>query len=315
MAGAQTIMHGPRRSALASGFIPGILAIALSLSPAMLGLAHGDEEDQSGDRLQETRPQPAPPIGVPADALPTPELLREGAFLSGVRGEMRRFGTDRWAFVFNPGVDGHSLPPMAMLPCMTLSAMEQIVASRDGAVPFVISGQVFVYRGRNYLLPTMHALASDRRDAEPAPSGDEAPLDPGAASEHDPSVDDLIMALEEATPRRGEAPAPARLDSPTPGLLREGTYLVMRRGRMVRDGSEWRFLIDNDVDDPMGVDPPMTLMQCQTLAMIERTAGQRREGLAFVLSGRVFVYNGRNFLLPTMFVADHRRDGDLSQAL
>ncbi|TVQ31104.1 MAG: hypothetical protein EA376_11000 [Phycisphaeraceae bacterium] len=291
-----------------------VLAIGLA-GPAVA--ESQDVQDEGVDRLQETRHDPVPPTGVPAHALPAPELLREGAFLSSVRGEMRRFGADRWAFIFNPGVDGETLPPMAMLPCMTLSAMEQIVASRDGSVSFMVSGQVFVYRGRNYLLPTMHTLATDRREDLEAPAygeaNGEAPLGPDQSPKKDPSVDDLILALEDATPRRGEAPA--RLDSPTPGLLREGTYLVMRRGRIVREGSEWRFLIDNDVDDPIGVDPPMTLMPCQTLAMIEQAAGQRREGLSFVLSGRVFVYNGRNYLLPAMFVADHRRDGDLSSAL
>jgi len=44
---------------------------------------------------------------------------------------------------------------MVLLPCRLLEHMEQIVHGRSDQVVFVATGQVFVYRGTNYLLPTM----------------------------------------------------------------------------------------------------------------------------------------------------------------
>ncbi|MGQ0628161.1 MAG: hypothetical protein ACT4PL_08700 [Phycisphaerales bacterium] len=156
----------------------------------------------------------------------------------------------------------------------------------------------------------------------------------------DPSVDQIIKDMEKASPRRediravpaGQPPSPPAAASPAkssdagqmvqpsapsppaaqpPGrLLREGSVLVSRRGRMVKTrAGEWAFVFDSDGTGK--ADVPMILQPCLRLAEMERIAlsGQSGTGTAttaeavtFTVSGQVFVYKGRNYLLPTLAV-------------
>jgi hypothetical protein len=47
---------------------------------------------------------------------------------------------------------------MMLLPCTNLSAIESIAERMGEAATFTISGQVIVYKGRNYLLPTTYTV-------------------------------------------------------------------------------------------------------------------------------------------------------------
>lgn len=88
-------------------------------------------------------------------------------------------------------------------------------------------------------------------------------------------------------------------------LLREGTLLSSRNGRMVRgQGGEWLLVFDASADSV--VDPPMVLMPCLNLMAMERVAERGGESVTFSVSGQVFVYRGRNYLLPTMYVVNRR---------
>ncbi len=230
-------------------------------------------------------------------------LLREGALLPKGKGRLRSLASGHWVFVFDRDTtSGVPLPPMVLLPCMNLSAMEQLVQGRDDDVRFVISGQVFVYKGRNYLLPTSHAIETlDKEPGEESEPVEEIPLgDPD-----DPLVEDLIRQLEEATPRRREIVPPPAGASARLGLRREGTLLRLRRGRVSPTArGEWLFTIDNDVESPLDVDAPMRLLPCQNLEGVEELMASYKHELTFKMSGRVFVYDGMNYLLPTMFVVD-----------
>ncbi len=280
---------------------------------------------QSASRAQETAfPAPKPGTVSPERTTLVGEVAPEGTFLNRMRGQLRRLGADRWVVVFNPDVSGWKAPPMLAMPCMNLAAMEQIVESRSEGVSFLLSGQVFVHDGQNYFLPTAHAAAPPPAEEEAAERPERAeaaetgePPDLGLVGPEqpssEPSVDDLIKALEQATPAREEVGAPAARGAP--GLASEGTYLSLQRGRVEQSPTgEWQFVRDNDADQPRAGLPPMTLLPCLNLDALQTLIRGRSEPLGFRLSGRVFVYKGRNYLLPTMYVAERERDGAVTSA-
>ncbi|MAE62357.1 MAG: hypothetical protein CMJ49_13500 [Planctomycetaceae bacterium] len=96
-------------------------------------------------------------------------LRGEGQFVISRRGRM--IGTQsphlRWMFTFDSDTDTLDDPPMILLPCQLLEDMEQIVAREGDAAAFTISGQIFVYHGANYLMPTMVKRVADRGNLQP----------------------------------------------------------------------------------------------------------------------------------------------------
>jgi len=146
----------------------------------------------------------------------------------------------------------------------------------------------------------------------------------------DPSTEDVLKEMEK---QRGKAPAPTPSTAPpTPGpstpaadappakavrpvigrLLREGTFLVDRRGRMVRaSNGDWTYAFDADAQNQ--ADPTMILMPCQKLEAMEKLAERYGESVTFSVTGQVFVYKNRNYLLPGPFQV-HRANLDLKTA-
>jgi len=145
-------------------------------------------EDVLQDLLQRRREnpiiEPAEPVtepNLPAEqATPTTQvgtapgvkpkrLLREGQFIITRRGYLSRAtgGMTPWMFTFESDGDAMADPPMFMMPCRQLENMERIVGDRGADVTFLISGQVFLYRQQNYLLPTMVKIAPDRGNLQP----------------------------------------------------------------------------------------------------------------------------------------------------
>lgn len=257
------------------------------------------------------------PVGAAEQSEQRRELLREGAFLSRAKGELRRLPSGRWAFIFNPDAGGApKLPPMIVLPCMGLSAMQQIVETRREAASFAVSGQVYIYDNANYLLPTDHATVSDDQQTSAAHAAGTAPLR-APESVGDETVDALIRGLDEAAPKKRVArSAPAQAPEVS-GLTREGETLVLRQGRITRGANGWmEFKFDNDADaGAVGAsDRAMALLPCLNVQSMERMARERGEGSPFLVSGRVFVYEGRNYLLPTMFQVVADVGGNLTPA-
>ena len=77
-------------------------------------------------------------------------------------------------------------------------------------------------------------------------------------------------------------------------------------------GRQWDFVSDNDTETASELDPPMTLLPSLNLERIEELASDHGDALTFRISGRVFVYEGRNYLMPTMFVVDFDRTGNVA---
>lgn len=268
---------------------------------------------------------PTPRIGLTSDAhLANDEgLVPEGSFVVRQFGRMRRLVGGGWAFVFAPDANGRSLPPMIMLPCGALQAMEQIVGPSGRSAGFVVSGQVFVYEGRNYLLPTLYAQATEPPDDQPVAEAIDSGAEPPPTRPHagdtlrgvpEPSVEELIQRIEEATSRSAPAQAAPQKAPDESGLLSEGMMIAQRRVRLVRsDQGGWRVVFDNSAASMHEADAPLELMACQLVETMRRHS-ERGGDPVFVVSGRVFIYAGRNYLMPTMVVMDRARNTGITAA-
>jgi hypothetical protein len=96
-----------------------------------------------------------------------PRLRREGEFVINRRGRMVQATNGQHVlFVFEADSAAAPESPMVITPCLMLQNMEDIVRERGDKVVFILSGQVLVYRGVNYMLPTMMKLALDRGNIE-----------------------------------------------------------------------------------------------------------------------------------------------------
>ncbi len=106
-------------------------------------------------------------LGV-APGQPLPTLRREGEFIVNRRGRVVR-SPDGAHVLFQFEADSATAqePPMVLQPCRNLQAMEDYVVERGDTTVFIVSGQVHVYRGANYLLPTTWKLAYDQGNLQP----------------------------------------------------------------------------------------------------------------------------------------------------
>lgn len=291
------------------------------------------------------------------------EGVREGMFLTARPGGLLRVSTGDWVFVPQQSAQGIELRPMVLLPSQTLTRLASGAQTMLGQAAGVVSGQVFVYRGREYLLPTAYRIiAPEEINRTPTSPPSDAPADKqtpatggeqanaqadearGAASvtdtepsqlqpipkdlASDPSVEELVRDLEaRKTQPRSLTPrvsGPDRKASPgTPATpqaelkagageraagndmavetLPEGKLITSMRGRVARTGEgELAFFRDGDSDSPTG--GPMVLLPCQTLQSLEDLTAWRGESLILEVSGRVFEFENRRYLLPTLFV-------------
>jgi hypothetical protein len=108
-------------------------------------------------------PRMDPALQGVAPGMEPPKLRREGEFVVSRRGRLvHANGGTQCVFVFDSDGQLSPEPPMFLLPCLMLQEGEATVAERGDKVVFKLSGQVFEYKGANYLLPTMMMLAPDQ---------------------------------------------------------------------------------------------------------------------------------------------------------
>lgn len=247
----------------------------------------GPGDDADGDRRRER-----------------PPLLREGSQLVQVTGIVSRDETDgAWIFTIDPA--GAAVPryELTLMPSSLLGETERMIgATADNLLVFEITGQVYVYRERNYLMPTHPPLLIRQEidHTEPAPE-----TRPAASRD---TTEDIIRNLERSVgpvPRRGvtDRRAPfgsAEDDGAIAGPALEGTILVERRG-VVRRTAGGGYVLLFDADAEGNADPPMRLLPCLLLQELERYARQHGERAAVLVSGHVYTYRGLNYLRPTLF--------------
>ena len=251
-------------------------------------------------------------------------LLPEGTYLLRRRGIAVPVGDDRWAFVFDRDAQGEAEPPMYLMASLQLSEMVRLVKSRAETVTFFVDGEVFVFQEHNYLLPIRYDVGAekDHSRTEEAAATIEANtiLRP---DDKDPSVESLMERLERASDQQPERAAPPRTAPPAQAgadsLMPEQTPVVSMRGRLVRgERGRWAFLPDNDAEPVAGDEKQQAraflLQPCLNTQELERLAERHSDRVAFIVSGAVFVFEGRNYLLPTMYLIETIVDGNLTPA-
>ncbi|MGD9692543.1 MAG: hypothetical protein AB7G17_11025 [Phycisphaerales bacterium] len=253
--------------------------------------------------------------------------MREGSFLTGRRGRVSSDG-DKWYFHFDTTGGGAAEAPMRLLPCLTLMEMRRLVESRKETATFVLSGEVFEYGGENYLMPMFFTVMGRDENAVREEGGEqdggegggkvaEAPGRPqGSGSARDPSASDLIARVERATAAKRTVERPGAAahvgEAARASLVREGEIVSARRGRLVRAAhNAWDVVFDNDPQTPEGVAVSMRLLPCRALERMEEVGVRFGETLSLVVSGQVYVFEGENYLLPTVFRVDYSEGGEI----
>jgi hypothetical protein len=195
-------------------------------------------------------------------------LLREGEWLVKRHGRLVKQNDGAFLFVFDSG-EIPAYPPMPVVPSRRLAALEDAVKGADVTLP-PITGEVTQYRGKNYL----YIQSFD----EPLRSV----ISPGATP---------VPATAPAPPPVQAAPAAPNVDHHP-----EGTLIISRTGRLVRDGKTGAQLIVLDSDGKHMDDPPMGVVPCKMLAVMEDATQNGAKSMKFKISGEVTLYRGRNYL-------------------
>lgn len=279
------------------------------------GHALAQDEAAPKDDAPAAESTPAADVELPGalskeDEAPRRWLMREGSLLVQARGTMDRDpDTGWWRFTLRTDEKSKVTQTLGLLPCSLLGEMVRIASSLDGrTVVFEVTGQIYVYRGKNFLLPTIapqlieygpSAKPADDAATDSTTNADEAP----ASDRNDDSAEDIIEELESAVGAlaRGAAPIePGSSASGNASLVREQTMLLSRRGQVTRTNTgAWMFVFDADAQGL--ADPPMILMPCLLLEQLEQRTWRSGASVPVLVSGRAFVFEDRNYLLPTSF--------------
>jgi hypothetical protein len=237
---------------------------------------------------------------IPALAVPdykplASELLREGAMIHRRQGRLLGSPGGGRVFVFDE-LEGQPTPaPMIVMPSVRLTEMERLLTSREGNVTFLLTGETFVYQGRNYVLPAgFTTLEKAQQEAE------EGAREVQGGDETGRLIESLRAEAE--ADRAGER----RRLLPRRELARDGEMITSKRGRVRRSGlGGWEFITDNDVSGGTGRPgdeaTPHVLLPCLLLESIERDIGDTGKGEQLVLSGTIHVYEGEGYLLPSSY--------------
>lgn len=333
----QPVMNLPMRY---SRVCLGIAAATVLCASAGHAAARAQAPVASVQEQDDIRTQDSDPMA--AFAAP---LLREGSHLMEARARLRlNRDSNQWELVLDPQEGAAAGVAMAALPCTRLAEMQRIVESTPRQrLVFMVNGAVYVYRDRNFILPTHAAVIVEDDDeagaGQPEPTADGPSTQPrDAAGSKSSAFDDSAEAIarrlrersgavvrsaaprserDDVRPDDARARRGSRHDRPAAALageasgekvLPEGTTLMQRRGRISRDaGGGWMFIFDADASGL--ADPPMTLLPCMLLERIEAYARRLGGTAPALISGHVYAHEGRNYLMPIMFrVPQERRN-------
>jgi hypothetical protein len=265
-----------------------------------------------------------PAAGLGGYRLP---LLREGSAISRITGDLTQDPDEKlWLFRPTEPETGGLRREFALLPSPVLEDMLRTVRASGATVQFEMTGRVFIYRGRNFLLPDF-APSIMRFDAKPdetpkpidgtttaattAPNGEDKFVAPaaGATAREDAVVDEIERRLEERVGRAPQARTGGTADGARAGAstrdageapIANGTRITQRLGRLSRDpqAGSWRFVPEQATGSG---DPSIEILPCLLLERLENAARENDAAPAIVLSGTVYAFEGRSYLLPSSF--------------
>jgi hypothetical protein len=241
-----------------------------------------------------------------------PPLLPERSFVNMLPGMV--IPGPEGAMVFVPTDMGEEteMGPMLLLPNQELERFVTYTLGSDRRASVRLTGQIFVYDGRNYVLPTAFRAVGPAPDVSEHIENEGTPRP--ALVEDDPDVAELMRELERRPPPTGrldrEIDDPTGIGEDDPPSVIDGDYLAAKRGRILRaPRGAWVFRVDNDdtsTDGRGGI--AYTLLPNLMLERLEVIALRSGDGVSGMMSGRVYQYQDEVFLLPTLF-QEERRSG------
>ncbi len=271
--------------------------------------------DDSGSPESGTVRGALPGVELPDMTPATGTELAEGSTIVDAQGIVIQLTSGGWAFVPDRDASGEADPPMVLQPAQRTAEMIRLVTARADTVTFRLSGEIHRYRGRHYLLPARFEVIVDDRGSERAPAEERAAeAERALEAAGDVTADELADRIAAAEAREGDRPSSITTATNTSegpegfdaNLLTEGTMLVDRAGRIERTGGGlWDFVSDNDADvadeDRAELEGPITLTPCLTLEALERELTTSATRAKLTVTGRVFVFEGKNYMLLTMY--------------
>ncbi len=247
--------------------------------------------------------------GPPSLETPIAPLIRSGSFIREAKGTLARETPAKpWVFTIMAGTEERPLSQeFTLLPSHLLEEVELEIMDHDSQeVDFVLSGQVLLYRNRNYLLlehVEMEASHGQRpgtapEDVPEPETVDEVDEDGFDFQDQGDSIAAIVSQLQkDVGPLKRSVDRSGEL-TPGPKGFEEGMLLVSRRGRLVR-GNHGAWIVVFDADSRGLLEPPMILMPSSTLEKLETWARNSGMKLPLLISGQVYSYRGRHFMLPT----------------
>ena len=287
-----------------------------------------------GNPLANAQSTPATTV-APAKAATTPPatdlggyrlpLLREGSVVSRLVGDLMQ-DPDEKVWIFRPiePEPGGLRREFLLLPSPVLEDLVRTARVAGAPVQFEMTGRVFIYRGRNFLLPDFAPTVmrfdtkpgdTPKPDAatQPTPNGEDKFVAPKAGADakspdakDDQTVRDIERRLEERVgrapqSRTGDAHAQASSHAAKESApIASGTRLSLRAGRLSRDpqAGSWRFVPEQATGSG---DPSIEILPCLLLEKLENAARENDVAPEILISGTVYAYEGRSYLLPSSF--------------
>ncbi|MCA9275823.1 MAG: hypothetical protein KDA29_07345 [Phycisphaerales bacterium] len=239
--------------------------------------------------------------------------LAEGSFVLARLGDLVEAPTSQLIFVPDHEQREAGEGAVILLPSRALERLQDEWSGQR----VLISGEILTYHNRNMLLVSDYRLVRESEPSTPEsevtePDASQEPTeDPATGIEDDPEVKDLLRELERPDPNDPRQDAlserlealprtPDRDTSTATSGPPEGTLLLRRPARMVRNAQgAWSIVFDND--DPASAQADaLTVLPCRALMRMEQYAMDQGDAARFLVSGRVYSYRGESFLLPTI---------------
>jgi len=234
-------------------------------------------------------------------------LIREGSKITEATG-MLATEKDTGALVFQLEKDDEIVNTMIVLPNQRLAEMESATAKKTES-RFRISGEVYSFENRNYLL-VKEAVSLEKHAQRNHPTT--APIDPNKTTiereDFEDSISDIVQDLEEATGslvRSIRSAAENPINNPTQRV--EGFRITARRCHLVRN--EQGAWIAVFVSDATGLsDPPCTVLPGKKFSgLINYIRNVNvNDATPVLLTGEILNYHGHHFLALAGWRTVHR---------
>lgn len=226
-------------------------------------------------------------VGKPVTQEP---LYPEGASVVDSTGRVVR-GERFWILLPDTPDESGTLPaPIKLLPNAVLEGIVAASKNATNSPSFKISGEMTVHDNQNYLLARVSTRATAPRQTKPSR------VTPSVAT--DASTDDIFSAFGAVEAGPSTMPLRAARETLAGGsvvVLPDGTPLIRRPGRIIRDGDWWTFVFESSSAESF--EQPLRLLPNKNLELMVSASQGSTSGVVLIVSGEVTAFKQRNYLL------------------